>query len=267
MPSHLPPARTSTGPVRSTPAPTARTPASPTIDALRREPGLDRQRGLLAPSVAPADATAVSVPQPKVAELLPDKGKLTYRAEGSNDPANPFYSRRLHWPGGASGVTLGRGYDLSQRKGRTVQADLQTAGLDEALARRISAGAGKTGRGARDFVSKNKDIEISEAAQIALFAISHAAKEGTAADCLERWSGLDLTTLAPDLQEIVVDLFFRGDMTKSKWDTHGLAAIVRRDDMAAMLRLLRNRRLWPGIDTNRYRLRVTAATRAPQPPR
>jgi hypothetical protein len=267
MPTNLPAGRTSPGPARSTPTPTARRPANRTIDALRLEPGLDRQRGLLSPSIAPADATAVSMPQPEATELLPEKGQLTYKAEGSNDPANPFYSRRLHWPGGASGVTLGRGYDLSQRRTRTVQADLQAAGLDEALARRISAGVGKTGRAARDFVNKNKDIEISEAVQVALFAVSYGAKEGSAADCLERWSGLDLATLAADMREILVDLFFRGDLTKSKWDTHGLAAIVRRDDMEAMLRLLRNRRLWPGIDTNRYRLRVTAATRAPQPPR
>lgn len=45
-------------------------------------------------------------------QKMPSQGRLTFETEGNDDATSPYYTRRLHWPEGASGVTIGRGPDL-----------------------------------------------------------------------------------------------------------------------------------------------------------
>lgn len=47
---------------------------------------------------------------------------------------------RLHWPGGASGVTLGPGYDMKDRSAASVTVDLQAIGIDASAAEDASGG-------------------------------------------------------------------------------------------------------------------------------
>ncbi|VVO35587.1 hypothetical protein [Pseudomonas fluorescens] len=63
-------------------------------------------------------------------------GQLTFDVEGNDieDESHPLYryfSRVVHWPGGASGITIGRGYDLGQRP--APESDLRAAGVEEQL--------------------------------------------------------------------------------------------------------------------------------------
>ena len=67
-------------------------------------------------------------------------------------------SNRLHWPGGASGVTLGAGYDLKARARAGVVADLMQIGLASEVARKAADGAGLTGSAARAFCAKHRDL-------------------------------------------------------------------------------------------------------------
>ncbi|PRF25602.1 glycoside hydrolase family protein [Burkholderia multivorans] len=67
-------------------------------------------------------------------------------------------TNRLHWPGGASGVTLGAGYDMKARTAESVVADMKAIGLDDATATAISGGAGLEKDAARDFCKKNQDV-------------------------------------------------------------------------------------------------------------
>lgn len=67
-------------------------------------------------------------------------------------------SDRPHWPGGASGVTLGPGYDLKGRTADAVVADLTAIGVERAAATRIARGAGLSGAQARDFAATNRDV-------------------------------------------------------------------------------------------------------------
>ncbi|HEF5155864.1 chitinase class I family protein [Burkholderia multivorans] len=67
-------------------------------------------------------------------------------------------TNRLHWPGGASGVTLGAGYDMKARTAESVVADMKAIGLDDATATAISGGAGLEKDAARDFCKKNRDV-------------------------------------------------------------------------------------------------------------
>jgi GH24 family phage-related lysozyme (muramidase)/LysM repeat protein len=67
-------------------------------------------------------------------------------------------SNHLHWPKGASGVTLGPGYDMKGRSASAIERDLTAIGVDPAAARKAGEGAGLSGTAARDFAAANKDL-------------------------------------------------------------------------------------------------------------
>lgn len=78
-------------------------------------------------------------------------------------------TNKLHWPGGASGVTLGPGYDMKERSAASIQADMKAIGLDDATASTISRAAGLTGQRAKTFCHDNPDaVDLSEAKQVEL---------------------------------------------------------------------------------------------------
>jgi hypothetical protein len=104
-------------------------------------------------------------------DLIVERGQVTFDAEGNDIPNSPYFSRRLHWPGGASGVTLGRGYDMRHRTSNSVLSDLIASGVDTISAEKFSRGAGLSSQAARDFVNVNRDEfgAISREAQRILF--------------------------------------------------------------------------------------------------
>ncbi|MFI7856316.1 hypothetical protein ACIF8Z_04875 [Pseudomonas promysalinigenes] len=84
------------------------------------------------------------------------RGQVTFDAEGNDYPGNRYFSRMLHWPGGKSGVTLGRGYDMKHRAADDILFDLIAAGVEYEAAKRFSEGANLFGPGADEFVRRNK---------------------------------------------------------------------------------------------------------------
>lgn len=80
-------------------------------------------------------------------------GKLTSSGEGSDAQTS-----HIHWPEtDASGVTLGKGYDIGSRTEQQVIDELTAAGMGEEQAKKIAKGHGKKGQDAGDFVTANKD--------------------------------------------------------------------------------------------------------------
>ena len=78
-------------------------------------------------------------------------------------------SNRLHWPGGASGVTLGPGYDMRHRSSAEIVRDLTAVGVDRASAQAVSRASGLAGSAARDFVARHRGlVDISAAQETAL---------------------------------------------------------------------------------------------------
>lgn len=65
-------------------------------------------------------------------------------------------SNHLHWPGGASGVTLGAGYDMKTRTAPSIANDMTAIGLDAATAKKISGGASLVSGEAKKFAVDNK---------------------------------------------------------------------------------------------------------------
>ncbi|SDI78748.1 calcium sensor EFh, partial [Pseudomonas panipatensis] len=107
----------------------------------------------------------------RIGDLFVERGQITFDAEGNDNPASEYFSRRLHWPGGASGVTLGRGYDMKHRSSATVYSDLIAAGVDAGAAERFSRGAGLSNSAASNFVIENREAfgNITIEAQRKLF--------------------------------------------------------------------------------------------------
>jgi GH24 family phage-related lysozyme (muramidase) len=78
-------------------------------------------------------------------------------------------TNRLHWPAGASGVTLGAGYDMKGRSANSIASDMKAIGLDESTSRTISSAAGLTGQTAKEFCENNHElVNLSDESQIEL---------------------------------------------------------------------------------------------------
>ncbi len=149
--------------------------------------------------------------------LTMSQGQVTFDAEGNDIPGNAYFSRVLHWPGGASGVTIGRGYDMKERTQATVLQDLINAGVENAAAQSFSGGAGLSGVDANNFVTNNKTAfgEISCDAQKILFEdvvypryVTAAQKKYSQAIAAQQkapsWDQLD-----QKIRDIAVDLTYQ----------------------------------------------------------
>jgi hypothetical protein len=148
-------------------------------------------------------------------------GQATFDAEGSEAPGR-YFSRSLHWPGGRSGVTIGRGYDMGHRTRLQVERELAYAGVDHQDALELSAAAGLRGEQAERFVLENKQFApiISTAAQLRLFegvttveVLSDIRRIFSKPDVVARYGRAEWATLPRPIQELVFDLRYRGDYT------------------------------------------------------
>lgn len=146
------------------------------------------------------------------------RGKLTYDAEGNNIPGSPYYSRVIHWPGNeASGVTLGRGYDMGGRTESEIYHDMISAGIDENKAQKISQASNYKGTAAKLFVTNNKnDIgEITEKQQIELFNIIYPDYISRTISNYKKWTAgfetaKDWDELDGPIQEVLIDFVYQG---------------------------------------------------------
>ncbi|RKP46978.1 glycoside hydrolase family protein [Trinickia fusca] len=78
-------------------------------------------------------------------------------------------TNKLHWPGGASGVTLGAGYDMKARSAESIAQDMKSIGIDEATARAISSAATLTGQEAKAFCKRNATlVDLTDDKQLEL---------------------------------------------------------------------------------------------------
>ena len=84
-------------------------------------------------------------------------------------------SEHLYWPYGASGVTLGAGYDMKDRDAASIIADMRRISLPAATAQAVSAAAGltsKTDPTAKQFAADNHDlVSLSHRQETQLLAI------------------------------------------------------------------------------------------------
>ncbi|SAL76527.1 EF hand domain-containing protein [Caballeronia arvi] len=89
-------------------------------------------------------------------------------------------TNRLHWPGGASGVTLGAGYDMKARSATEVASDMMFLGIDQNTANEISKAAGLSSSQASRFASDNHDLlNLTDDQQVQLLTNTVGRYEAT----------------------------------------------------------------------------------------
>jgi len=104
------------------------------------------------PALQLQEETEAQAPAPAVENLELTPGALLAAGEGSDEQTS-----HVHWPNtAASGVTLGKGYDIGSRTAAEVIADLTGAGMSREQATIISEGVGLTGAAAGTWVTNNR---------------------------------------------------------------------------------------------------------------
>lgn len=191
--------------------------------------------------------------------IKPSEGAVTFDSEGTE--GGMYHSRILHVPSEASGLTLGRGYDMKEKIGTKVVMDLVKAGVNTNTAMIFSMASGKQGVTARQFIIDNDllDFQITPLVQKKLFEVSYVDEvaEAERICTLERiekqygkcnWDKLDYR-----IKEIIVDLKFRGDYTESSRvhiQTH-----IANNDFDNFKKVIDDRSKWSSVPEDRFERR------------
>jgi hypothetical protein len=159
-----------------------------------------------------------------------------------------YYNKKLihpTWPGGASGVTIGVGYDLGYNTSAQFTADWGSR-LDKGAAERLAKCLGSKGTAAKALIPGVKDIAVPWAAASAVFfarTVPRFYKQAQGA-----FPGMERLPL--DAQGALVSLVFnRGTSMKgkSRVEMRAIRDLVPKGDLKGIAAELRKmKRLWMG---------------------
>jgi hypothetical protein len=194
--------------------------------------------------------------QETVALIYPDRGLLTFDAEGSE--GGRYHSRKLHVPGVSSGLTIGRGYDMGAKSAGQITTDLVASGVELAMAKTLSGAATLRGENAKKFVKDNgvDSFEISALGQKQLFDVTYAAEEKVAKRVCEKATkhgACKWDELPAAIRDLIVDLKYRGDYTESSRE-HIQALIVAKD-LAGLAKAMADKSIWKSVPPDRFERR------------
>lgn len=190
-------------------------------------------------------ATAQLVALPPAPELTDIGHKLIIEFEVGG---KAYYGEHPEWPRGASGVTVGIGYDLGYNSRTNILSDFRNLG--NVSSRKLANASGITGLRARNYLPTVRDILVSW--QIALGVFDEVDVARTFALCQRTFRSFD--DLRPNAQASLVSLVFnRGNGMSGPNRTEMRAtrdAAPKRDYDEMALQLRKMKRVWVG--TNIY---------------
>ena len=189
------------------------------------------------------------------------RGFLTYDAEGNDDPDSPYFSRKLHVPSESSGATIGRGYDCKRHKVTTIKGDLVACGVSGPDADLFSELSGKLGEHAKALIEGDdfKGLTITIDQQEILFnleymrATSDVMRICSKPDCVVAYGVVVWHELHPAIQDLLVDLRYRGDYTahhRRRMQKH-----IVSNDPEGLLYDICTRANWPDVPRDRFNRR------------
>ncbi|MDF9777664.1 pesticin C-terminus-like muramidase [Pseudomonas baetica] len=194
-------------------------------------------------------------------------GQLTFDVEGNDieDELNPLYryfSRVAHWPGGASGVTIGRGYDLGQRPNPI--KDLNAAGIEEPLLSWLSGAKGLKGGAAKNYISdapadiRKKKITRKQQYELFLPVYEHMKKEVVRISNINTVRGsygtLNWSAVDGKIQDVLIDLIYRGD-----YGTNARTFIQKpfvENNFSAIKEIISSKNYWATVPDDRFKRRA-----------
>lgn len=191
------------------------------------------------------------------------KGQLTFDVEGNDIEDSIYFSRVVHWPPvGASGVTIGRGYDVGHQP--NVRNDLKSAGVSEPLLSWLEGGKGLKKNDARDYLTNaNTEIRkshITRKQQHDLFLFVYEFMEEDVKricekrDVIESFGSTNWDALHPKIKDMLVDLRYRGDYTPSI--RAEIQEHVANNDLAKFSSAIKDRSIWPeNLPNDRFKKR------------
>ncbi|WP_431297497.1 pesticin C-terminus-like muramidase [Rahnella sp. PAMC 25559] len=201
--------------------------------------------------------------------LLVPKGQLTFDAEGNDIESSPWFSRKIHWPGGVSGITIGRGYDLGQNN--SSNNELTEVGVDENLKSWLVGSQSMSGATASTRLNgaptSIRQLQITRKQQYDLFIITYQKLEDDVKRICQKTATIQAyhpnTSVTSDqawddipqkIKEILVDLRYRGDYTPTIRSHLQHAAYA--GDLSTFGSVLSNSSLWKNVPNDRFQRRV-----------
>lgn len=157
------------------------------------------------------------------------QGQFTFDVEGvKGKDGGPGQTRAPHWPGGVSGVTIGRGYDLKTSllppgvpetsRASSERKDLIAADVDPKVADELVKGAGLSGQAAQTFVFNHPFTEITPSEQFYLFNhvyaryVADEKRIDAGATLVKTYGAVDWSKLDPRIKAILIDMRYLGEI-------------------------------------------------------
>jgi len=189
----------------------------------------------------------------------PTFGIVTWESEGTE--GGFYHSRKLHVPSRFSGLTIGRGYDCSQKTQSQISGDLIVSGIAHSKVLILKKAAGLKGKRAEQFVIDNDllDYQITHAMQHALFKISYINEENEVkrisnkSKNIRLYGKVDWNKLNHYIKDITVDLKFRGDYTVQSRKI--IQAAVAKNDILNFKKAIQNKANWKNVPHDRFQRR------------
>ena len=160
------------------------------------------------------------------------------------------YKRRYAkptWPGGASGVTIGIGFDVGHASSGQVE-EAWRGRLADAFVEDLRGVVGVIGLPARDAAEKLAEYQLTVPWDTAKAVFYESTIPTYAARTLKAYPGVD--RLPPDAQGAVLSLVYNRGTKKSgstRREMKDLEAAIAAGDLAAIAQLIRDmKRLWEG---------------------
>ena len=199
--------------------------------------------------------------------LIVPHGQLTFDVEGndiedSSHAGHRYFSRKVHWPGGASGVTIGRGYDLGQRPDPL--PDLLSAGITEPLLSWLVGAKGLKGQAAKNYFddasAEIKNTFISRKQQYDLFMLVYEFMKREVLrilqkdDVLRAYGEVYWEVLHHKIKDVTIDLICRGDYTGETRKI--IQSFLAGNDKINFSRAINARENWPSVPADRFNKRA-----------
>jgi hypothetical protein len=189
-------------------------------------------------------------------------GQLTFDVEGNDVATSIHFSRVAHWPQGPSGITIGRGYDLGQRP--NPETDLTEAGVPEPLFSWLIAAKGLKGQAAKTYLDAASEeirkFQITRKQQYKLFIPVYEFMKsevirisGSPAN-IEDYGYLTWETTDSKIQDIAVDLIYRGDYTPNT--RKSVQQHIVDNNLPALSTTMADSSKWPGVPSDRFNRRA-----------
>lgn len=195
--------------------------------------------------------------------LTVPRGQFTFDVEGNDIEGSRYFSRVAHWPEGASGITIGRGYDLGQRP--NPESDLASMGITGGFYDWLMGAKGLQGAVAQRYLNNAsaeiRKTPITRKQQHDLFLViydhmkSEVIRVSDSQYNRENYGKLVWDDVDYRIQDMVVDLIYRGDYDINT-RPHIQKAIVE-NDILILREAINNRAIWlDNLPNDRYQRRI-----------